>query len=104
MVKRVSVFDFKVEVASHRPGDPAQIVAAPDRARCDEPNYDERYLQIPQRAYIVVREEASLRCGVLEKDRVIAAAFRFHGNKFRNIERTKGINAQLSLPSISILR
>jgi UDP-glucose 4-epimerase len=33
MVKRVSGVDFKVEVAPRRPGDPAQIVAASDRAR-----------------------------------------------------------------------
>jgi len=31
-VKRVSGLDFKVEVAPRRPGDPAQIVAAPNRA------------------------------------------------------------------------
>jgi UDP-glucose 4-epimerase len=33
MVKRVSGVDFKVEIAPRRPGDPAQIVAASDRAR-----------------------------------------------------------------------
>jgi UDP-glucose 4-epimerase len=33
MVKRVSGVDFKVEVASRRPGDPARIIAASDRAR-----------------------------------------------------------------------
>jgi UDP-glucose 4-epimerase len=33
MVKRVSGVDFKVEVASRRLGDPAQIIAAPDHAR-----------------------------------------------------------------------
>ena len=33
MVKRVSGVDFKVEVAPRRLGDPAQIVAASDRAR-----------------------------------------------------------------------
>ena len=33
MVKRVSDVDFKVEIAPRRPGDPAQIVAAADRAR-----------------------------------------------------------------------
>ena len=33
MVKRVSGVDFKVEIAPRRPGDPAQIVAACDRAR-----------------------------------------------------------------------
>src|SRR5580704_5399845 len=32
-VKRVSGVDFKVEVAARRPGDPAQVVAAADRAR-----------------------------------------------------------------------
>jgi UDP-glucose 4-epimerase len=32
-VKRVSGVDFKVEIAERRPGDPAQIVAASDRAR-----------------------------------------------------------------------
>jgi UDP-glucose 4-epimerase len=32
-VTRVSGIDFKVEVAPRRPGDPGQIVAAPDRAR-----------------------------------------------------------------------
>ena len=33
MVKRVTGVDFKVEIAPRRPGDPAQIVAASDRAR-----------------------------------------------------------------------
>ena len=33
MVKQVSGVDFKVEIAPRRPGDPAQIVAASDRAR-----------------------------------------------------------------------
>jgi UDP-glucose 4-epimerase len=33
MVKRVSGVDFKVELAPRRPGDPAQIIAASDRAR-----------------------------------------------------------------------
>src|SRR5215469_8633180 len=33
MVKRITGVDFKVEIASRRPGDPAQIVAASDRAR-----------------------------------------------------------------------
>src|SRR6516164_6276867 len=33
MVKRVSGVDFTVEIAPRRPGDPAQIVAAGDRAR-----------------------------------------------------------------------
>jgi UDP-glucose 4-epimerase len=32
-VKRVSGVDFKVDFAPRRPGDPAQIVAASDRAR-----------------------------------------------------------------------
>ena len=32
-VKQMSGIDFKVEVAGRRPGDPAQIVAAGDRAR-----------------------------------------------------------------------
>jgi UDP-glucose 4-epimerase len=32
-VKRVSGVDFEVEIAERRPGDPAQIVAASDRAR-----------------------------------------------------------------------
>jgi UDP-glucose 4-epimerase len=32
-VKRVSGVDFRVEVAARRPGDPAQVVAAADRAR-----------------------------------------------------------------------
>ncbi|MGV3632958.1 MAG: UDP-glucose 4-epimerase GalE [Pseudorhodoplanes sp.] len=32
-VKRVSGIDFKVDIAGRRPGDPAQIVAASDRAR-----------------------------------------------------------------------
>ena len=32
-VKQVSGIDFKVEIAGRRPGDPAQIVAAGDRAR-----------------------------------------------------------------------
>jgi UDP-glucose 4-epimerase len=44
VVKRVSGVDFKVEIASRRPGDPAQIVAASDRARTAlgwEPQYDD---------------------------------------------------------------
>jgi UDP-glucose 4-epimerase len=44
MVKRVSGVDFKVESAPRRPGDPAQIVAASDRARLKlkwEPQYDD---------------------------------------------------------------
>ena len=43
MVKRVSGVDFKVEIAPRRPGDPAQIVAASDRARAMlgwTPQYD----------------------------------------------------------------
>jgi UDP-glucose 4-epimerase len=32
-VKRVSGVDFRVEIAARRPGDPAQVVAAADRAR-----------------------------------------------------------------------
>jgi UDP-glucose 4-epimerase len=43
MVKRVSGIDFKVEIAPRRPGDPAQIVAACDRARATlawTPQYD----------------------------------------------------------------
>ena len=44
MVKRVSGVDFKVETAPRRPGDPAQIVAASDRARMTlgwTPQYDD---------------------------------------------------------------
>jgi UDP-glucose 4-epimerase len=44
MVKRVSGVDFKVEIAPPRPGDPAQIVAASDRARAMlgwTPQYDD---------------------------------------------------------------
>jgi UDP-glucose 4-epimerase len=44
MVKRVSGVDFQVEVAPRRPGDPAQIVAASDRARIKlgwKPQYDD---------------------------------------------------------------
>jgi UDP-glucose 4-epimerase len=44
MVKRVSGVDFKVEIAPRRPGDPAQIVAASDRARAMlgwTPRYDD---------------------------------------------------------------
>ena len=44
MVKRVSGVDFKVEIAPRRPGDPAQIVAASDRARMTlgwTPQYDD---------------------------------------------------------------
>jgi UDP-glucose 4-epimerase len=44
MVKRVSGADFKVEMAPRRPGDPAQIVAASDRARAMlgwTPQYDD---------------------------------------------------------------
>jgi len=43
-VKRVSGVDFKVELAGRRPGDPAQIVAASDRARAVlhwEPHFDD---------------------------------------------------------------
>jgi UDP-glucose 4-epimerase len=43
MVKRVSGVDFKVEIAPRRPGDPARIVAASDRARAVlgwTPQYD----------------------------------------------------------------
>jgi UDP-glucose 4-epimerase len=42
--KRVSGVDFKVEIAPRRPGDPAQIVAASDRARTMlgwAPEYDD---------------------------------------------------------------
>ncbi len=44
MVKRVSGVDFTVEIAPRRPGDPAQIVAAADRARAMlewKPRYDD---------------------------------------------------------------
>jgi UDP-glucose 4-epimerase len=44
MVKRVSGVDFKVEIASRRPGDPAQIIAACDRVRTIlgwTPQYDD---------------------------------------------------------------
>jgi UDP-glucose 4-epimerase len=44
MIKRVSGVDFKVEIATRRPGDPAQIVAASDRARLMlgwTPEYDD---------------------------------------------------------------
>jgi UDP-glucose 4-epimerase len=44
MVKRVSGVDFKVEIAPRRSGDPAQIVAASDRARAIlgwMPQYDD---------------------------------------------------------------
>jgi UDP-glucose 4-epimerase len=44
MVKRVSGVDLKVEIAPPRPGDPAQIVAASDRARAMlgwKPQYDD---------------------------------------------------------------
>src|SRR5207302_3487777 len=44
MVKRVSGVDFKVESAPRRPGDPAQIVAASERARAMlgwKPHYDD---------------------------------------------------------------
>jgi UDP-glucose 4-epimerase len=44
MAKRVSGVDFKVEIAPRRPGDPAQIVAASDRARTMlgwAPEYDD---------------------------------------------------------------
>ena len=44
MVKRVSGVDFKVEIAPRRPGDPAQIVAASERARTTlgwTPQYDD---------------------------------------------------------------
>ena len=43
MVKRVSGVDFKVEIAGRRPGDPARIVAAADRARATlhwKPEFD----------------------------------------------------------------
>jgi UDP-glucose 4-epimerase len=44
VVKRVSGVDFKVEIAPRRAGDPAQIVAAADRARATlgwRPRYDD---------------------------------------------------------------
>jgi UDP-glucose 4-epimerase len=44
VVKRVSGVDFKVEIAPRRPGDPAQIVAASDRAHAMlgwTPQYDD---------------------------------------------------------------
>jgi UDP-glucose 4-epimerase len=44
MVKRVSGVDFKVEIGPRRPGDPAQIIAASDRARAMlgwTPQYDD---------------------------------------------------------------
>ena len=44
MVKRVSGVDFKVEMTPRRPGDPAQIVAASERARTIlgwTPQYDD---------------------------------------------------------------
>jgi UDP-glucose 4-epimerase len=44
MVERVSGVDLEVEIAPRRPGDPAQIVAAPDRARAMlgwTPQYDD---------------------------------------------------------------
>jgi UDP-glucose 4-epimerase len=44
MVKRISGVDFKVEIAPRRPGDPAQIIAASDRARAMlrwMPQYDD---------------------------------------------------------------
>ncbi len=44
IVKRISGVDFKVEIAPRRPGDPAQIVAAADRARAilgSTPQYDD---------------------------------------------------------------
>ena len=44
MAKRVSGVDFKVELAPRRPGDPAQIIAACDRARAMlawTPQYDD---------------------------------------------------------------
>jgi UDP-glucose 4-epimerase len=44
MVKRVSGVDFKVEMAPRRPGDPAQLIAACDRARAIlgwTPQYDD---------------------------------------------------------------
>ena len=43
-VKRVSGVDFKVEIAGRRPGDPACIVAAADRARSTlnwQPHFDD---------------------------------------------------------------
>jgi UDP-glucose 4-epimerase len=43
-VKRVSGVDFKVEIAGRRPGDPARIVAAADRARSTlnwQPHFDD---------------------------------------------------------------
>jgi UDP-glucose 4-epimerase len=43
-VKRVSGTDFRVDLAERRPGDPARIVAASDRARSMlgwTPRYDD---------------------------------------------------------------
>ena len=68
MVKRVSDVAFKVEVAPRRPGDPAQIVAACDRARMKlgwNPQYDDlatiiahahaRYRANPQAWHLIGR-------------------------------------------------
>jgi len=44
LVKRVSGVDFKVSMAPRRAGDPAQIVAASDRARAElgwRPRFDD---------------------------------------------------------------
>jgi UDP-glucose 4-epimerase len=44
IVKRVSGVDFTVEIAPHRPGDPAQIIAVSERARTTlgwKPQYDD---------------------------------------------------------------
>ena len=54
-VKRVSGVDFRVELADRRPGDPAQIVAASDRAR-DVLHWVPRYDDLP----IIVRDCAGM--------------------------------------------
>jgi UDP-glucose 4-epimerase len=43
-VKRVSGVDFRVDIGERRPGDPAQIIAASDRARATlgwQPKFDD---------------------------------------------------------------
>ena len=59
-VKRVSGVDFRVELADRRPGDPAQIVAASDRAR-EVLNWVPRYDDLPMIVSNALEWEQKLR-------------------------------------------
>lgn len=59
-VKRVSGVDFRVDVAGRRPGDPAQIVAASDRAR-EVLHWAPRYDDLPAIVANALEWEQKLR-------------------------------------------